>query len=51
MNPRADLADQDIAGANGLAGVDLDAAALSRTVAAVARRALSFLMRHGPVSL
>src|SRR5579872_475628 len=51
MNPGADLANQDVAGANGLAGVNLDAAMLSRAVAAVARRALSFLMRHEPFSL
>src|SRR5215469_3649378 len=47
MDPRAALPHQDITGFHRLAVVYLDSATLSGTVAAVARRALSFFMRHG----
>jgi hypothetical protein len=47
MNPRTELADQDVAGFHCLAGVDLDAAMLPRTVASVAGRALSLFVCHG----
>src|SRR5262249_22775115 len=42
----APLADDDAAGKNLLAAVDLDAQALAGRLAAVADRALTFLMRH-----
>src|ERR1700691_702054 len=47
MDPRAALAHQNIAGPHRLPGVNLDSTALPRTVASVARRTLSLLMRHG----
>src|SRR3984957_21123411 len=47
MNARAALAYEDVASAHGLASVDLDTAALSRAVPPIARRSLSFFMRHG----
>src|SRR5579863_2501896 len=50
MDPGAALADQDIAGPDLLAGVNLDSPPLAWAVPAVARRALSFLMRHGAFS-
>src|SRR5262249_41436972 len=43
----ADLANQDAAGRDLLAGEPLHAAHLRQRVAAVARRALSFLVSHG----
>src|SRR5581483_12428625 len=46
MDARAELADEDIPGFDGLSVVNLDTAMLSRTVAAVARRTLSFFVRH-----
>src|SRR5689334_18864821 len=46
MDAGAALADEDVAGAHGLAGEDLDAASLALAVAAVAGAALTFLVRH-----
>jgi hypothetical protein len=46
MHARAALTDEDIAGLDGLARVNLDTPALARTVAAIARRTLSFFVRH-----
>src|SRR6202167_5606090 len=46
MHARAELADDDIAGLDGLARVNLDTPALARTVAAIARRTLAFFVRH-----
>src|SRR5262249_32870964 len=43
----ADLADDDRPGLHALAAVDLDAAPLRVRVATVARRALTFFVRHG----
>ena len=47
MHARAALADEDIAGLDGLSRVNLDTTALARTIAAIARGALSFFVRHG----
>src|SRR5580692_5930749 len=46
MHASAALADEDIAGLDGLARVNLDTTALPRTVAAIARRTLAFFVRH-----
>src|SRR5580692_11174664 len=46
MHPGAALADEDVAGLDGLSRVNLDTTALARTVAAIARRTLAFFVRH-----
>jgi hypothetical protein len=47
MDPGTELSNENISGLHGLTSVDLDASTLAWTVAAVARRALSFFVRHG----
>jgi hypothetical protein len=46
MHARAALADEDIAGPDGLARVNLDTTALARTITAIARRTLAFFVSH-----
>src|ERR1700685_800457 len=46
MHAGAALTDENIAGLDGLARVNLDTPALARTVAAIARRTLAFFVRH-----
>src|SRR5947209_17610521 len=47
VHPGAHLADEDVAGNDGLAADNLDAPVLPRGVAPVARRTLTFFVRHG----
>src|SRR5205814_2330834 len=46
VHARAALADEDVARAHALAGVDLDAAPLAGAVTPVAGAALTFFVRH-----
>src|SRR5262249_14015718 len=51
MDARADLADEDVAGAHLLPAVALDAAALPVRIASVSARALALLVRHQAISV